>query len=189
MGESGEVLMVEGLDGEGRRVAGDERRILVGLHVHGGVGEVLDDFGEQLARNDGLAFFLHERRNRVLDGKFQVGGLERESVALRVEQDAGEDGKRRARRHAFEHDHECVLEFRLVDAEFQGWSLLRGSFDAGVPCRTGGFACTQARRRFTWLWRPMRAVCDAHRIRETIIQALRGNASHGSVFAQRRQEK
>ena len=116
-------------------------------------------------------------------------GLERESVALRVEQDAGEDGKRRARRHAFEHDHECVLEFRLVDAEFQGWSLLRGSFDAGVPCRTGGLACTQARRRFTWLWRPMRAVCDAHRIRETIIQALRGNALHGSVFAQRRQEK
>ena len=84
--KSGEVLRVERLDGERRRVARDDRRVVLGCHVHGCVGQVLHDLGEQLAGNHGLARLLDERRNRVLDGQLEVGRLKRKGVVVRVEE-------------------------------------------------------------------------------------------------------
>ena len=117
--ESGEVLRVERLDGERRRVARDDRRVVLGCHVHGCVGQVLHDLGEQLAGNHGLARLLDERRNRVLDGQLEVGRLKRKGVVVRVEVDARQNGKRRSGCDALEHHGQRVLQFRLVDAEFQ----------------------------------------------------------------------
>ena len=50
--------------------------------------------------------------------------LQREGVVVRLQEHAGEDGKRRPRGHALEHHAQGVLEFRLVDAEFQGVPFL-----------------------------------------------------------------
>ena len=87
--------------------------------VHGCVGQVLHYLGEQLAGNHGLARLLDERRNRVLDGQLEVGRLKRKGVVVRVEVDARQNGKRRSGCDALEHHGQRVLQFRLVDAEFQ----------------------------------------------------------------------
>src|SRR5699024_9186480 len=104
-----------------RGVARDDRGIVFSLHVNGGVGQVLHDLREQLAGNDGAALTLHKRGGGVLDGQFEVGSLQGERIVFRIEVDAREDGQRRSRGDAFENDGECVLQLRLVDAEFQRW--------------------------------------------------------------------
>ena len=73
----------------------------------------------ELAGNHGLARLLDERRNRVLDGQLEVGRLKRKGVVVRVEVDARQNGKRRSGCDALEHHGQRVLQFRLVDAEFQ----------------------------------------------------------------------
>ena len=123
MRESGEILGVECLDGERGRVARDDGGIPFGGDMHRSVGQVLHYLGEQLARQHAAPLFLNERRDFVLNGKFQVGSLERERVGAGVKVDARQDGKRRPCGNALQDDSQCVLQFRLVDAELHNRCL------------------------------------------------------------------
>ena len=88
MGKSREIVGVERFDAERRAVAGDVGGLLVRDDVDGGVGEVLHDVAKQLCRHDRPALLLDERRSRVLDGELKVGRLEREGVAVRLDENA-----------------------------------------------------------------------------------------------------
>lgn len=94
------------------------------MNMHGGVGKVLHDFGEQLAGEHGFAFFLYQSRHGILDGKLKIGCLKRERVAARIQVNARQNRQRRARSDTLQNDGQGILQFRLVDAEFQAAPFL-----------------------------------------------------------------
>ena len=72
------------------------------------VGKVAHDIAEEPCGHDDLALALHRSGQVGLDGEFHVGGEQVETTLARLQQDAGQDGKRAPRGDAASEDAELV---------------------------------------------------------------------------------
>ena len=114
-GELRPVLGVERVEPEERGEAGDGDGALAALEDHSGIGKVLHDALEELARDHGLARFLDVGRDLMADRDGEVVGLELERSVGSLDVDAGEQRDGRIAAHTLADDRKSGEERFLAN--------------------------------------------------------------------------